>query len=180
MLNAPSQPRGGGGFRGGFGRGGGEIRRTSLHYTNPSIGGRGSSVGGGGGGGGGGAPTGPRGSSFGSPGPGPSFRGGHNNSSSTTYPRTQRFTDHLSDLPRVVPGGQKYPDPVDRSKATKLEEEAARLREQIVEMEARKRQGLREWDKLERESEKAALRSEMADNHLRELNGEGDLGGAAF
>ncbi|KAK5017017.1 hypothetical protein LTR16_002407 [Cryomyces antarcticus] len=202
VLSAPSQPRGGGGGRGSFSR---EYprdfsrdypgppqhppRRGSGHW--PPRGGRGgpppydreySNSG---------PPTGPRGS-FGAseraP-PGPPFRGSLN-STSTTYPRTQRFSAqappsssasrHLDDLPPIIPGGQKAAEPFDNTKLLKLEEEAKRLREIIAERQAKKRQGLREWEKLERESGTAALRSELAEGGLRALNGEGELGGAAF
>ena len=102
------------------------------------------------------------------------------NSTSTTYPRTQRFNQHLEDLPTIKEGGQRLPPLHDTAKADKLEEEAARLRKMIDEKESKKRQGLREWDKLERESATAALKSELAEEHLRELNGENEGTAAAF
>jgi len=68
----------------------------------------------------------------------------------------------------------------DSSKAERLEEEAARLRKLIDEKEARKRQGLRDWDRLEREAATAVLKSELAEEHLRELTGEGGGNAAAF
>lgn len=67
----------------------------------------------------------------------------------------------------------------DSSKADKLEEEAAKIRKMIDEREVKKRQGLREWEGLERESGTAALRSELAEQHLKTLNGEGEASGAA-
>ena len=68
----------------------------------------------------------------------------------------------------------------DTSKADKLEEEAAKIRKMIDERESKKRQGLREWENLERETGTAALRSELAEEHLRSLNGEDGVGTAAF
>ena len=111
--------------------------------------------------------------------PSASFRGS-SNSTSTTYPRTQRFRDHLADLPAIVPGGERQPEPFDTTKIEKLEDEAQRLRELISEKQASKRQGLREWEKLEREGDAARLRSELAEESLRGLNGEAEMGGPAF
>ena len=68
----------------------------------------------------------------------------------------------------------------EKTKILKLEEEARKLRELIEQKEAAKRSGLREWDKAERESNNAALRSELAEQQLRNLNGDGEMGGAAF
>lgn len=86
---------------------------------------------------------------------------------------------HLADLPRVVEGGQKAPEPYDRGRIEKLEEEAEKLRRSIEEKQARKRKGLREWEKLEHESEGAGFRAQLADESVRALAGESD-GGAAF
>lgn len=65
-------------------------------------------------------------------------------------------------------------------KADKLEEEAARLRKAIDDKEIKKRSGLREWNKLEREAGTAALKSDLAEEHLRSLNGEAEGVGATF
>lgn len=102
------------------------------------------------------------------------------NATSLTTPRTQRFNQHLADIPKIKPGGEALPLPYETTKADKLEEEAARLRKMIDEKEMKKRQGLREWENLERESNTAALRSELAEEHLRSLNGEDSVGAAAF
>ncbi|KAL9075049.1 MAG: hypothetical protein Q9157_004140, partial [Trypethelium eluteriae] len=88
--------------------------------------------------------------------------------------------EHLADLPEIVPGGQKLPEVHDTSKINRLEDEARKLREAIAEKEAKKRQGVREWDRLQRESETAGLKAELAEGHLRALNGEDESGGAAF
>lgn len=89
-----------------------------------------------------------------------------------------RFRDHLSDLPKEVPGGQKAPELYDKSKILKLEEEARKLREMIEQKEDAKRQKLREWDGVERDAETAQLRVDLAESSLRSLNGEGDVSGA--
>ncbi|KAJ4289763.1 hypothetical protein N0V90_011093 [Kalmusia sp. IMI 367209] len=171
VLAAPTRPRGGG--RGGFGYdaprdfSGPPPRRGSAHW-----GGRGGSFHGG-------PPSGPRGSASGPTPFAPPFRGS-SNSTSTTYPRTQRFGDHLAGLPKEIPGGQKAPELIDTSKILKLEEEARKLREQIEAKEAMKRASLKEWDSLGRDADNAALRSELAEQHLRSLNGDSEVGGAAF
>jgi hypothetical protein len=123
---------------------------------------------------------------------GPSPRGGHfapgfrgsGNSSSGTYPRTQRFnttSSHLADLPSIVPGGQRLPphDPVADSRIKRLEEEAERLRLQIADKEKTKRATLREWNRMGQEAESARLRAEFAEDNLARINGE-DMSGPAF
>ncbi|KAF2002533.1 hypothetical protein P154DRAFT_141128 [Amniculicola lignicola CBS 123094] len=176
VLAAPTRPRGGG--RGGFGYGhdaprdfsGPPPRRGSAHW-GPR---------GGAGGFFNGPPSGPRGSAGGPPGAfAPPFRGS-SNSTSTTYPRTQRFRDHLADLPKEVVGGQLLPDIGDMSRIHKLEEDMRKMREAIEAKEAAKRQNLKEWDTTQREADNAAMRSEIADQHLRSLNGESEVGGTAF
>ncbi|KAF1917879.1 hypothetical protein BDU57DRAFT_445410 [Ampelomyces quisqualis] len=89
-----------------------------------------------------------------------------------------RFRDHLSDLPREIPGGQKAPEVYDKSRLLKLEEDTRRLREMIEKKEDEKRQKLREWDSLERDAATAQLKVELAETSLRELEGEGDISSA--
>ncbi|KAI9695439.1 MAG: hypothetical protein M1820_008624 [Bogoriella megaspora] len=123
----------------------------------------------------------------------PSFRG--NSSSSTTYPRTQRFNigpeasgeptptgaeKYLADLPKIIPGGQRLPDTYDQSKIRRLEEETRKLKESIVEKETKARQSLAEWDKLQRESDIAKTRAEQAETSLRIISGDDNDGGTAF
>ncbi|EMC96595.1 hypothetical protein BAUCODRAFT_69406, partial [Baudoinia panamericana UAMH 10762] len=85
----------------------------------------------------------------------------------------------LADLPKVVEGGRAAEPLIDTSRLQKLQDEAEKLRKVIEEKEARKRKGLREWDRLSREVEVAGLRSELAERAVRELNGEAE-GQAAF
>lgn len=92
------------------------------------------------------------------------------------YPRVHPA---MQDLPRVVDGGLRAEPLTDRSKAARLEEEAEKIRKVIEEKDARKRKSLREWGRMTRETEMAALRSELAEEALRALNGE-DLQQAAF
>lgn len=89
-----------------------------------------------------------------------------------------RFRDHLSDMPKEIPGGQKAPEVYDKSKLLKLEEDARRLRELIDKKEDEKRHKLREWDGLERDANNAQIRVELAETSLRELDGEGDISNA--
>jgi len=62
----------------------------------------------------------------------------------------------------------------------KLEEEKKRLMEQLDEKMAKKRAGLRDWERMERESAREGLKSELAEQQLRMMTDEGGLGGAAF
>lgn len=86
---------------------------------------------------------------------------------------------YLADLPRVVEGGQRAPDLYDRSRAERLEIETENLRRAVEDKQAKKRQALREWERLGRESEAAAFRAQLAEDSMRGIAGEGD-GGAAF
>ena len=174
-LSAPTRPRGGG--RGGY------PYDSPRDFSGPP---RRGSWGGGPRGGGGfrggfhdGPPSGPRGSITGPSSFSATFRGS-SNSTATTYPRTMRFRDHLADLPKEIPGGQKAPEVYDKSKILRLEDEARKLRELIEKKEDAKRAKLREWDALERDAETAQLRVDLAEQSLRNLNGETEIGGAAF
>lgn len=111
----------------------------------------------------------------------PPFRS--NNSSSTTYPRTQRFHGHLAGVPAIVPGGRSAPsgmDPAAEKRLVQIEEDKKKLLEAIEEKQKAKRQGLREWDKTERESKREGLKSELAEDHLDRMTSEGTMSGAAF
>ncbi|MCJ1244288.1 hypothetical protein MMC30_001486, partial [Trapelia coarctata] len=182
ILSAPTRPRGGPSF------GRDNPRDASYNSAPPHRGGRGyngptpryppaspSHI-----------PTGPRGSGgythtgpSDGPGPRPPFR--PNNSSSTTYPRTQRFNTHLASVPAIVDGGKKMPSGLDAAsekRLQQLEEDKRKLMEVIEEKQRIKRQGLREWDRAERESAREGLRSELAEGCLGKLSGEGVGGGA--
>lgn len=110
----------------------------------------------------------------------PPFRS--NNSSSTTYPRTQRF-NHLASVPAIKDGGEALPsliDPAAKKRLLELEEGKKKLMEQIEEKQRDKRKNLREWESLERESRRDGLRSELAETALEEMSGEGIGSGTAF
>lgn len=102
-------------------------------------------------------------------GAGPAFTGG--NSTSRTVPQTVRFDVKaaLSDLPKVKEGGERLPPLYDTTKSERLEEEAARLRKEIDQKDSKLRRQLRELDTLEREQEEAQLRSELAEERLKDL-----------
>src|SRR5207248_156531 len=105
------------------------------------------------------------------------------NSTSRTYPLTQRFSHHLSSMPTIVPGGKLLPSGMDKSVAdrlSKLQIEREKLEKELEEKQAKKRAGLREWERLERESAREGLKNELAEKQGRVMAGEGDSGGAAF
>ncbi|KAL8717898.1 MAG: hypothetical protein Q9225_004908 [Loekoesia sp. 1 TL-2023] len=111
----------------------------------------------------------------------PPFR--TNNSSSTTYPRTQRFNTHTADLSRPVPGGKLNNtgvDPQAEKRLQELEEQKRKLLEAIDEKQAGKRKAVREWERGEQEVKRDGLRSELAEGSLEALTGEGGGVGAAF
>lgn len=92
----------------------------------------------------------------------------------TAMPNKPQIHPAIADLPKIVEGGLKSEPLVDRSKLGKLEEEAERLRRQIEDRETRKRKNMREWDRMTRETEAAALRSELAEQSLKLHNGEAE------
>jgi hypothetical protein len=59
------------------------------------------------------------------------------------------------------------------AKIKRLEEEAEKLRKALEEKEKNTRQGLREWERLEGESETARLRTELAEEGLRKVESSG-------
>ncbi|EFR01151.1 hypothetical protein MGYG_04155 [Nannizzia gypsea CBS 118893] len=134
-------------------------------------------------------PSGPRGAG-GSPAPGvahdsrprPPFR--HGSGVSTNYPRAPRPTNHLAGLSSIIPGGKLLPsglDSITEKRLAQLEADKEKLLDQISEKQRAKRACLREWEKLCRESETAALRTDLADSHLQRMSEtEGIGGGVAF
>ncbi|KAL8807011.1 MAG: hypothetical protein Q9182_000992 [Xanthomendoza sp. 2 TL-2023] len=112
----------------------------------------------------------------------PPFR--TNNSSSTTYPRTQRFNHPaLASLSQPVPGGKINTSGVDPSaekRLMELEEQKRKLLEAIDEKQAGKRKALRDWERGEKEVARDGLRSELAERGLEGLTGEAGGVGTAF
>lgn len=115
----------------------------------------------------------------------PPFRP-HNSSSSTTYPRTQRFntaSQHLANGEKIIPGGKLASsgmNPDQEKRIRQLEETAEKIREEIEDKQKIKREVLREWDVRQRESERESLRSELAERHLEKLTEGEDGAGVAF
>lgn len=90
----------------------------------------------------------------------------------------------MANLPQIIPGGRIDPTasgiPSDiAARLKRKEEEAETLREELHAKQEKLRQGLKGWDKLSRESQSMALRTELSERHVRMLAGEG-VGGAAF
>jgi hypothetical protein len=90
----------------------------------------------------------------------------------------------MSQLPPIIPGGKVDPaylgiPPELSTRIKKNEEEAERVREELYAKETELRRGTMLWNRLERESNAAHLRTELSERHLRSLAGEG-VGGAAF
>ncbi|KAL9036634.1 MAG: hypothetical protein Q9180_004187 [Flavoplaca navasiana] len=112
----------------------------------------------------------------------PPFRS--NNSSSTTYPRTQRFNHPAAaSLPQPIPGGKINSagiDPAAEKRLQELEEQKRKLLDAIDEKQAGKRKVLREWERGEAEVKRDGLRSELAERGLESLTGEGGGVGNAF
>jgi hypothetical protein len=91
-------------------------------------------------------------------------------------------------MPHIVPGGK--PDPASTPLMTgvikdleahhrRLKEEEERIREELKARDEKLRKSLRTWEKLERESKSFELKSDLSENSLRTIAGEG-VGGAAF
>jgi hypothetical protein len=90
----------------------------------------------------------------------------------------------MANLPQIIPGGRIDPAasgiPSDiAARLKRKEEEAEILREELHAKQEKLRQGLKGWDKLSRDSQSMALRTELSERHVRMLAGEG-VGGAAF
>ena len=107
-----------------------------------------------------------------------------NNSSSSTYPRTQRFNttqQHLATTEKILPGGKLLPSGLtleQEKRARQLEAEAERIRADIAEKQAAKREAVNEWETRQRESSRDAYRSELADEGLKALGDTEEM--AAF
>jgi hypothetical protein len=64
---------------------------------------------------------------------------------------------------------------------SQLESDEDKLIDQVLEKQRSKRVGLKDWDRLERESALNALKSELAEMHLQRMTeGEGFEGATVF
>ncbi|KAL4992518.1 hypothetical protein BDW68DRAFT_149931 [Aspergillus falconensis] len=97
---------------------------------------------------------------------------------------TPRHARYLVGLNTIVPGGKLAPtelDSITEKRLSQLDTDKDRLYRQIAESQKLKRAGLRDWDKLDRESSICALKSELAEGHLQCItDAEGILGRALF
>lgn len=64
-------------------------------------------------------------------------------------------------------------DPIAEKRLQQLEEDKKRLLEAIEEKQKAKRAGLRDWERAERESARDGLKSELAEEALERMQGEG-------
>ena len=90
--------------------------------------------------------------------------------------------NYLATLPTVLKGGRLLPLAFDFSiekRLKTLKDDEEKLVEQAVEKQLLKRQGLRDWERLQRESALNALRSELAEVHLQRMTEEDRLEGSS-
>lgn len=90
----------------------------------------------------------------------------------------------LANIPPIIVGGKidsaASGVPLDiATRLKKAKEEEEKIREELKGKEESLRRGLRIWDKLERESAAAGLKSEASERQVRLMAGEG-MGGAAY
>ncbi|KAJ5763169.1 hypothetical protein N7533_001850 [Penicillium manginii] len=134
-----------------------------------------------------GAPSGPR-ASFSSPVPGgPGYRGhpGSRQGSSvgTLSPLTPKPPNYLAGLGSIVPGGRALPSALDvttERRLAQLDADKEKLLEQMAATQKPRRAGLRDWDRLDRESSICALKSELAEGHLQRMADESIGGGVLY
>ncbi|KAJ5907988.1 hypothetical protein N7495_000670 [Penicillium taxi] len=132
------------------------------------------------------APSGPR-ASFTPSGPaGAPYRySGPRQSTSFSGPSAPapRAPNHLAGLTSIIPGGRLLPsglDPATEKRLLQLEADQEKLLEQMNESQRVKRAGLRDWDRLDRESSICAQKSELLDGHLQRLADQSMGGGYPF
>ncbi|KAL4788403.1 hypothetical protein BJX76DRAFT_109104 [Aspergillus varians] len=108
----------------------------------------------------------------------------HNSVPGTSSPHTLRYSKYLVGLNNIIPGGKLGSFELDSStekRLSQLDTDRDRLFEQIAESQKLKRAGLRDWDRLDRESSISALKSELAEGHLQCIaDTEGTFGRALF
>lgn len=75
--------------------------------------------------------------------------------------------------------GKRLPDLFDRSNLDRLERQTEELRKVLEEKQAKKRKGLREWERAENEVRLAELRAVLAEESLNAISG-GVVGTATF
>ena len=91
-----------------------------------------------------------------------------------SYHRTQRLTNHLSGLCSIIPGGKVFPLSFELStekRLSQLDIDKEKLFDQVMQKQKSKRSGIRDWDRLDRESSISTLKSELAEGHLHRITG---------
>ncbi|KAJ5404064.1 hypothetical protein N7509_003935 [Penicillium cosmopolitanum] len=135
-----------------------------------------------------GAPSGPR-ASFSSPVPsGPGYRGHpgssrQGSSAGAVSPMTPKPPNYLAGLGSIVPGGRALPSALDvttERRLAQLDADKEKLLEQMAATQKPRRAGLRDWDRLDRESSICALKSELAEGHLQRMADESIGGGVLY
>lgn len=170
MLSAPTRPRRGPGSRDGPWAGSAMARRGPP--ATPAAQG---------------VPSGPR-ASFSSPmsGGGGHYRHGgpRQHSAASANPSTgPKPPNHLAGLSSIIPGGRAFLstlDPATEKRLLQLESDREKILEQVMETQKIKRAGLRDWDRLDRESSICALKSELAEGHLQRMAEESSIGGGVL
>ncbi|KAJ5381036.1 uncharacterized protein N7496_003464 [Penicillium cataractarum] len=171
LLSAPTRPRRGPGSRDGP-WGGSSMARRGPPAAPAAHG----------------VPSGPR-ASFSSPATG--VGGGHyrhvgarqHSVASANPPAGPKGPSHLAGLSSITPGGRVFPstlDPATEKRLLQLETDREKLLEQVMETQRSKRAGLRDWDRLDRESSICALKSELAEGHLQRMAEESSIGGGVL
>lgn len=124
-----------------------------------------------------GPPSGPRGNNFMPQGSGSESINTYHRQNSIAHAgvcRSQRLTNHLAGLCSIVPGGKVFPPSFEIStekRLSQLEVDKARLFDQVLLKQNSKRSGVRDWDRLDRESSISTLKSELAEGHLQRITG---------
>lgn len=168
LLSAPTRPRRGPGPRDGPWTGSPMGRRGPIITASQS------------------APSGPR-ASFTPPTPlGGTYRQNNSRQNSTTSATSSpapRGANHLAGLGAIIPGGRTLPSMLDyavEKRLAQLDADREKLLDQVAETQRSKRAGLRDWDRLDRESSICALKSELAEGHLQRMADESMGGGVSF
>ncbi|KAB8214186.1 hypothetical protein BDV33DRAFT_183163 [Aspergillus novoparasiticus] len=157
LLSAPTRPRGGPSFKENVWTGA-PARRGPMSAGSY------------------GPPTGPRSGHTPMPGPGvdthrhSTYRQG--SVTGVSYPRTPRYMNYLTGLSSIISGGRCLPSDLDaltEKRLSQLDADRDRLMEQIADTQRSKRVGIRDWDRLDRDSSICALKSELAEGHLQRI-----------
>lgn len=158
LLTAPTRPRGGSNVRDTIWPGAPPRRGTMAAVAQGQ-----------------GPPSGPRGNNFASTGPVAEHTFHRQNSATNIgYARNQKLTSHLAGMCSIMPGGKLFSTCFDSAierRLLHLNADKARLFDQVAQRQASKRAGMKDWDRLDRESSISTLKSELAEGHLQRITG---------